>query len=112
MTPGHWPPKRVVALLLTIVLAGSVMYTWLAGVGDSRTLWLLVIGVVLGATYTIRGSSLPPFLYRLTGSHLLAGNAITDDDDPRNLSPKVYLSVLLLVALVALMLYWHYARRR
>jgi len=97
------PSRRVAVLLLTMMLAGLAIYVWRAKVGDQRVLWLLGTGIGLGVIYTIRGGSLPPWVYRL------GGGRITDDDDPRNLSPKVYLPVLLAVIVVALLLYLHYA---
>ena len=108
---NRWPLNRLLALLLTIVLAGLAIYAWLVGPRDRRALWLLAVGVILGLVYTIRGGSLPPFVHRISGSHWAGGNAITEDDDPRNLSPKIYLPILLLVVLAAAALVWNYAKQ-
>ena len=97
------PLRRAAVLLLTMMLGGLAIYVWRAKVGDQRVLWLLGTGTLLGVIYTIRGGSLPPWVYRF------GGGRITNEDDPRNLSPKVYLPVLLAVIMVALLLYLYYA---
>ena len=99
MTSGF---RRGAALVLTTTLVGLAVYTVWARVGDWRLLELLGIGIVLGLVYALRGS-LPSSLVRMSGAR------ITHDDDPRNLSPKVYLPVLIIVILLAALLYWHYA---
>jgi|SRR6266478_4942136 len=98
---NHSPPplRRVAVFLLTMLLAGLAIYTWRANVGNRRVLLLLAIGIVMGLIYTVRGGSLPPWLYRR------GGGKITEDHDSRNLSPKVYLPVLLAVILLAAVLY-------
>jgi hypothetical protein len=100
--PSPPPLRRAAVLLLTMLLACVAIYVWQAKVGDQRVLFLLSTGIVLGVIYTIRGGSLPQWLHRL------GGGKITKDDDPRNLSPKVYLPVLLAVIVVAALLYLHY----
>src|SRR4051812_36939923 len=97
------PLRRAAGFLLTTTLVGIAIYTWRTKVADQGVLVLLLAGIVLGVVYTVRGGSLPPWLKRLGG-----GSKITADDDPRNLSPKVYLPVLMFVVVVALLLYHHY----
>lgn len=100
------PGKRAAVLGLTILLAGLGVYAWWAGVGDRRMAGLLASGVVLGALYSARGGSLPAFVYRFYGSKL------TRDDDRRNLSPKVYLPILLGAVVVAWAIYFWWAPKR
>ena len=104
-----WPARRIAALLLTTALLALLLYTLVVGVGDSRTRLLLGVGIVLGAMYTIRGGSLPPFMSQSDWS---GGTGITADDDPRNLSPKLYLPILLAVVLLAAFLYYFCGPRR
>jgi hypothetical protein len=107
---GGWPAKRVAALVLTLALATLAMYTWRAGTGDSHVLLMMSFSVVLGALYVIRGGSLPSFMYR--NSHWAGGTGIAADDDPGNISPKVYLPILLIVIVAAAALYYFYGPTR
>src|SRR5438270_831854 len=87
--------KRLVVFIVTLCLVGLALYSWRGGVGDRSTRYLLCIGVALGLLYIVRGGSLPPLVYKFSGGSL------TSDDAPGNLSPKVYLVVLLAVILAA-----------
>ena len=100
------PLRRAAVLVLTLMLSCLAIYVWRAKVGDQRVLFLLSTGILLGVVYTIRGGSLPLWVHRI------GGNKITNEDDPRNLSPKLYLPVLLAVIVVAALLYLRYAGHR
>jgi hypothetical protein len=101
-----WPARRVAALALTFALVALGLYAWWADIRDVRMWWLLGVGSVLGLLYTVRGSSLPEFV------HWFGGSGITADDDPRNLSPKLYLPILLVVLVAAVAAYYLYGPRR
>ena len=57
------------------------------GLGDSRTQIMLAVGAILGIIYTVYGR-VPDWLILHSGGSLVA------DDDPRNISPRVYLSII------------------
>ena len=90
--------QRVAAGVLSMLLLALLGWSLLQGVGDVRTQALLAAGACAGLLYTLIGR-LPDWLMQLSGGKLV------DDDDPGNLSPRVYLSVLgvaLFVALIVL----------
>ncbi|ELP31401.1 hypothetical protein RBSWK_04671 [Rhodopirellula baltica SWK14] len=65
-----------------------------ARVGDLRIWVVLGFGVTLGSLYTAFGR-LPDWIVENSGG------SITDDDDPSNVSARVYLPILLGVILIA-----------
>lgn len=65
-----------------------------ARVGDLRTWVVLGSGVTQGSLYTAFGR-LPDWIVENSGG------SITDDDDPSNVSARVYLPILLGVILIA-----------
>ena len=75
------PAKRLVVLVLTVFLAGLGFYGWFIGM-SWRVYGVLGMGWLWGR-YTV------PW-----GVAGLGGGGGFSDDDPRNLSPKVYLPVL------------------
>ena len=64
---------------------------------------------ILGLIYIIRGGSLPDWIYKFTEQSPFGGT-LTSDNDPRNISPKIYLPVLI-IALSLLAIGWVYATR-
>ena len=68
------------------------------GEGDVRTQVMLGAGSCLGALYTIFGR-LPDWLIEHSGGSLVA------DDDPGNISPRVYLSVIGATLLLAVVVF-------
>lgn len=102
--PAGWPPKRVAALLLTLGLAA--IGAWSLSQGILGALPLLVMGILLGATYVRRGGSLPDWAHRGRGSP-----SITRDDDPSNLPATVYPPILLGVLLLAALLFFSLLKR-
>ena len=95
-----WNPKRVAASILTAVILIFGIVPVLNRMGDVRLYATLVVGAILGAWYVIWGD-LPERVYDATQSRWnLVGLDLTRPDDPRNISPKVYLP-LILVAILA-----------
>lgn len=88
--------NRIVAGALSVLLLALLGWSLLAGVGDLHTHILLAVGACLGGTYTYLGS-LPQWIV----NH--SGQTITDDDDPSNISPRIYLPILIGVILVAVL---------
>jgi len=80
-------PTRITAGLLALVLLGLLGWSIVGGVGDMRTQILLGVGAVLGIAYAAYGR-LPDWLISLSGGSLTA------DDDPSNISPRVYLPII------------------
>ena len=91
-------PARIIAGLLSLVLVGLLGRSIVRGVGDIRTQILLGVGVVLGIAYVVYGR-LPDWLISLSGGSLVA------DDDPSNISPRVYLPIIGGVILLAVVVF-------
>jgi hypothetical protein len=104
-----WPARRVAALLLAPALATLGVYAWGTGVRDARLLLLIGVVSILGAIYAVNGGSLPPSVERASR---WAGVRVNADDDPSNLSPKIYLPILAIVILAAAAAYYFYGPRR
>jgi hypothetical protein len=85
---------RIAAGILSVVLSALLGWAIVAGVGDLRSRILLGVGVALGALYTAFGR-LPDWIRDRTGG------TITDDNDPSNIPPRVYLPIILGAILVA-----------
>lgn len=79
--------QRVAAVVLSVLLLLLLGWSVLQGVADMRTQAMLAAGACVGLLYALAGR-LPDWLYQLSGGSL------SDDDDPGNLSPRVYLPVL------------------
>ena len=86
--------NRITAGILSLALSALLGWSIVSGVGDLRTRIILGGGVALGVLYTAFGR-LPDWIRDHTGG------AITDDDDPSNISPRVYLPIIFGVILVA-----------
>lgn len=86
--------RQIAAGLLVILLASLLGWALIRGAADLKLQLLLVLGMILGTLYTVYGQ-LPDWLLQISGSR------ITADDDPGNLSPRVYLTILLMVLLLA-----------
>lgn len=92
--------KRITAGLLSLVLLGLLGWSIVGGVGDIHTRLLIGLGAVLGIAYAAYGR-LPDWLISLSGGSLVA------DDDPSNISPRVYLPIIggaIVLAAVALVI--------
>ena len=88
-TENAWQP------MLLLTLLGWCM---VRGVGDLPTQVMLGIGSVLGIVYTILGH-LPEWVT----SH--SGGSIVADDDPGNIEPRLYLSVIGAAILLAVVVF-------
>ncbi len=86
--------KRIAAVILTLVLSALLGWSIFAGVGDLRTRIILCVGIALGLLYATMGR-LPAWILDL------ADGRITDDDDPSNIPPRVYLPILFGVIAIA-----------
>lgn len=86
--------NQIASGLLSLVLLALLGWCIFAGVGDVRTWAFLGVGVILGGLYTAFGR-LPHWIADYSGG------SITDDDDPANISPRVYLPILLGVVVIA-----------
>lgn len=84
--------KRIAVAMITVVIALTFFQAWRAGNADLRLLFALGFGVMLGIVYLIIGE-VPDWLARHT---------VADDDDAGNISPVVYLPILLLILVVAI----------
>lgn len=95
-----WNAKRIVALVLTLLLCVCTVLIWRQGGGNIRIFVGLGVGIVLGFCFVIR-VSLPDSVYRASDSPWNLGGQVTADDDPRNISPRVYLPILAAVLVIA-----------
>ena len=86
--------NRIAAGALSLVLLALLGWSLFAGVGDVRTCVMLGIGAILGLLYTAIGR-VPDWIVDYSGG------SITDDDDPSNISPRIYLPILFSVIVVA-----------
>jgi len=89
-----WSRTRIAALTLTLVLVCLLTWSLATGFGDFKTRAIILMGIVLGVIYTLQGK-LPEQL--IDWSH----GRLTADDDPSNISPKVYLPIVLGVIVIA-----------
>ena len=89
---------RVLAGLLSLVLLALLGWCLVRGVGDVRTQIMLGAGSFLGILYTVFGR-LPDWLIEHSGGSLAA------DDDPRNIPPRLYLSAIGAVILIAVIVF-------
>jgi hypothetical protein len=78
--------NRIAAARLSIILLALLGWSIFSGVGDLRTWILLGVGAGLGVLYTAFGR-IPDWIV----DH--SGGSITDDSDPLNISPRVYLPI-------------------
>ena len=86
-----WSTKHSIVLVLTAFIATVMLCVIVSGFLEIHILGLLVTGVILGVIFLVFGR-LPEFVREWFG--------IASDDDPANLSPKVYLPILLAVILL------------
>lgn len=91
--------NRIASASLTILLLALLCRCIYIGLDDFRIYLMLVVGVIFGSTYAALGR-LPNWMTDYSG-----GN-ITHDDDPSNLSPKLYLSILFCLIIVVLALFF------
>lgn len=84
---------------LAVLLAVLLGWWIFSGLGNLHLWLLLAIGVVLGWLYPVSGRLPVRFIDRMGGS-------ITGDDDPSNISPRVYLPILFALVLVAVVVFF------
>lgn len=88
-------PLRITASLLSLLLLALLVWAIARGVGDLRTQIMLGVGVVLGVVYVAYGR-LPDWAISLSGRYVVA------DDDPSNISARVYWPIISAVILLAI----------
>jgi hypothetical protein len=99
---GAWGPRRFAALGLALLIAGLLAVALARGVRDPRVLGSLVMGVVVGGLYCCRGA-LPARFYEDRGTVLDALRPnLRREDEPGNISPRVYLPILLVLILLGI----------
>ncbi len=86
--------NRIAACILSFLLLALFGWSVFAGVGDVRTWIMLGVGTLLGALYAILGR-LPDWITEYSSG------SITADDDPSNISPRVYLPIIFGIIVVA-----------
>ncbi len=94
-------PKRFVAGLLSLVLLAFLGATFLGGSDGEDLLEVRIalgVSAVLGMVYAWQGR-LPDWALELGDGRL------TQDDDPSNISPRVYLPILLALVLALVLAY-------
>jgi hypothetical protein len=97
-TTPRWTRKRLTAGVLIVVILVLGLIAGLNRMGDARFYYTLAIGIIFGAWYVMRGD-LPQRVYDATESRWNTGLHLTRDDDPRNISPKIYLPLIVILIL-------------
>ncbi len=80
--------KRKIVGALSFLLLALLGWSIFTGVGDIRTYVTLGVGALLGFLYTVIGRVPSWMVDNSLGT-------ITNDDDPSNIPPRVYLPILL-----------------
>ncbi|MCA9190622.1 MAG: hypothetical protein KDB03_02630 [Planctomycetales bacterium] len=88
--------NRIFAAILSVVLFALLCWSVFIGAGDIRTWTFLGAGSALGALYAVLGK-VPEWIV----DH--SGGTIHEDDDPSNISPRIYLPILLGAICVAIL---------
>lgn len=100
-----WHSKRIVALILTfflVIVLALMIFTSL----PAKESGVIIFGIILGTIYVIRGGSLPNWYIEFTQKFdFYTGGHVTADDNPSNLSPKIYLPIIFAAILIALIAY-------
>ncbi len=86
--------NRITAGILSLILLALLGWCVFSGVGNAQTIILLGFGTTLGILYTVFGR-LPDWIVEFSGG------SITDDDDPSNIPPRIYLPILLGAILIS-----------
>lgn len=101
-----WHLNRITALCLTIFLS-IILFTMPFTSNSLKEYSVVILGVVLGWLYVIRGGSLPGWLIEFTQKfNFYTGGTITKDNAPENISPRIYLPILLSAILIAILAYF------
>jgi hypothetical protein len=95
---GIMTQSRIAAVVLSLLLLGLWIWSFINGVRDPRLHTMLGIGVSLGALYAANGQ-LPKWITSASSGHLTA------DDDPANISPRLYLPILTGVIIIAILVF-------
>jgi hypothetical protein len=88
--------SRIAAVFLSLLLLTLWVWSLIQGIRDPQLHVSLGIGIVLGALYAINGR-LPKWITSASSGTL------TDDDDPGNISPRLYLPILAGVIVIAVL---------
>lgn len=85
--------KKIAVISLAMGLSDIGIYTWYFQVGRTDIYAYIAAAVVLAGIYVYRDGELPELFY--------SSGRLTRDDDPSNLPPKLYLTILLAVTAIA-----------
>lgn len=85
--------NQIAAVALSLLLLALLAWSILAGVGNLHIILLLGIGSILGLVYAVKGQ-LPDWIIDHSA-------CLTHDDDLSNISPRIYLPILLGVIALA-----------
>ncbi|UDQ96661.1 hypothetical protein AAEX28_06265 [Lentisphaerota bacterium WC36G] len=107
--------KRIIVAFFVLLL--TIMNLILIATGNFKYFFAISIAIIIGVIFIIKGK-LPNFLYDFGKSENTQQNSLklgsfafrrylTRDDDPSNISVKIYLPIILLViAIVMLLFLW------
>jgi hypothetical protein len=90
--------SRIAAVVLSLLLLGLWIWSLINGVRDPRLHGMLGIGISLGVLYAATGQ-LPKWMTSASSGSLTA------DDDPANISPRLYLPILAGVIVIAIFVF-------
>ena len=105
MKNKKWHTKRIVALCLTVFLLIVLCIMFFTS-QPKKDYGVIILGILLGGLYVVRGGTLPRWLIEYTQKfNFFTGGIITADDDPANISPRIYLPIISSVILIAIIAY-------
>ena len=104
---NKWSRKKWIVFALTAFLV--VMCVRLLYLGQYKDASIVLVGCLLGAFF-IFTDKLPEWYleFRRRMNFFGSGSGIVEDDDPANISPKIYLSLIsgaILIAVVSFLIY-------
>lgn len=88
--------SRIAAVVLSLLLLGLWIWSLITGVRDPQLHVMLGIGISLGALYAVNGQ-LPKWMT------WVSSESLTADDDPANISARLYLPILAGVIFIAML---------
>lgn len=109
----RWPRRRNITIVMMVICAALLGLIIVQGNWNGDTVFISVslsIGIVLGILYLRRRGRLPEwilFLARMQSELPFQGSPnIVADDEPGNISPKVYLPLIIGALVIGAVLIW------